>query len=285
MNRKLLENQVAIITGGSSGMGLHTAQLFNEEGASLVLMARRQGPLDEAVKSITDKGGKAIGVAGDVSKTEDIKSCIAKALEAFGKFDILINYAGVGSGSKSIEGTDDEFYDNLMAINLRGPFIFCREALKYFLERGEGNIINVSSVNGIRPITGAAYGASKTGLVGLTKNIAMRTVGTKIRVNCLCPGFTLTPMAIANTMTAKDMAAHSVSGASGHEVSSVGFEDVKPEDMFPKPGSMSGYLHARTNRFCISYPDDDAKAALFLASDLSSGVHGQTLVVDHGGYL
>ena len=192
----------------------------------------------------------------------------------------------MGSGSKSIEGTDDDFYDALMAVNLRGPFMFCREALNYFLPRGEGNIINVSSVNGLRPITGAAYGASNAGLVGLTKNIAMRTVGTKIRINCLCPGLTLTPMAMASTMTAKEASATGMSGTAGQEIKAkASFDEVKPEDMFPEPGKMTGYLHARTNRFCASTADEEANAALFLASDLSSAVHGQCLVVDHGGYL
>jgi len=286
MNCKLLDGKVVIITGGNSGMGLATAEMFVDEGASVVLFGRRKEKNDEAVAQLVARGGKAVAYTGDVSITDDCKGAFKLALDTFGKVDVVINNAGVGSMSKSIESTDDEFYDKLMAANLRGPFMLCREAMNYFLPRGEGNIINVSSVNAVRPITGAAYAASKAGLLALTKNIAMRTVGTKIRVNCMCPGFTLTPMAIASTMTAKDMANNDVKDSTvNNEVKSVGFEDVEPGDMFTGDGKMSGYLHARTNRFCISTTDDDAKALLFLASDLSSGVHGQALVVDHGGYL
>ena len=286
MNVKLLEGKTAIITGGSSGVGLCMGQLFAEEGANVVLTGRRQNALDEAVKAITDKGGKAIGVAGDVSDPEAVKRYFEEAVKAFGHVDIVVNNAGHGSGSLSIEGTDDEMYDAILNANLKGPFMIMREALKYFFPQGSGNIINVSSVNGIRPITGAAYGASKMGLVGLTKNVAMRTIGTKIRVNCLCPGLTLTPMAMANTMTQAEVNKNNLSGQGGQVVEAKApFDQVKPEDMFPQPGKMTGYLHARTNRFCACVPEDEAKAALFLASDLSSGVHGQTLVVDRGGYL
>lgn len=286
MNRKLLEGKTAIITGGSSGVGLCMGQLFSDEGANVVLTARREGPLNEAVETIRAKGGKAIGVVGDVSDPETVKRTFEETIKAFGRVDILVNNAGHGSGGLSIEGTDDETYDAILDANLKGPFMLMREALKYFLPQNSGNIINVASVNGIRPITGAAYGASKFGLVGLTKNVAMRTVGTGVRVNCLGPGLTLTPMAMASTMTAKEAAATGMQGEAGQVISGKApFDEVKPEDMFTGDGKMTGYLHARTNRFCASKPEEEANAALFLASDLSSGVHGQVLVVDHGGYL
>lgn len=286
MNTKLLEGKTAIITGGSSGVGLSMGHLFAEEGANVVLTALREGPLQEAVEEIKAKGGKAIGVSANVTDPEAVKKTFEEAVKAFGHVDIVVNNAGHGSGSLSIEGTDDEMYDIILNTNLKGPFMMMREALKYFFAQGSGNIINVSSVNGIRPVTGAAYGASKSGLVGLTKNVAMRTVGTGIRVNCLCPGLTLTPMAMANTMTNSEVSANNLQGEGGQVVNGkASFDSVKPADMFPGDGKMTGYLHARTNRFCACVPEDEAKAALFLASDLSSGVHGQTLVVDRGGYL
>ena len=154
MEVKMLEGKTAIITGASYGMGQTMAELFAEEGANVVLTARGQEKLDEAVKKIREKGGKAVGVVADVCSTEDTKYVINTALKEFGDLDILINNAGIGE-QKMIDETEDDWMRYVMDTNLGGPMRYIREALKVFLPKNDGVIINISSVNGTRPFCGA----------------------------------------------------------------------------------------------------------------------------------
>lgn len=162
----MLENKTAIITGASYGMGRTMAELFAEEGASVVLTARGQEKLDQVVEGIRANGGKAVGVVADVCSTEDTKRVFETALKAFGDVDILINNAGIGE-QKMIDETDDDWMLYVMNTNLGGPMRYIREALKIFLPKNDGVIINVSSVNGTRPFCGAtktpAHEANKKG--------------------------------------------------------------------------------------------------------------------------
>lgn len=150
----MLAGKVAIITGASYGMGQTIAEVFAEEGASVVITARSQEKLDAVVAGIQAKGGKAIGVVADVCSTEDTKRVFEKTLKAFGRLDILINNAGIGE-QKVIDETDDDWMLYVMNTNLGGPMRYIREALKIFLPQNDGVIINISSVNGTRPFCGA----------------------------------------------------------------------------------------------------------------------------------
>ena len=256
MDAQLLKDKVAIITGASYGMGWTMAEVFAQEGAAVVLTARGEGQLQEAVEEIRAKGGKAIGVVADVCSTEDTKRVFQTALDTFGDVDILINNAGIGE-QKLIDETDDDWMMMVMNTNLGGPMRYIREALKIFLPKNDGVIINISSVNGTRPFCGATYTSTKGALNTLTKNVAMRLVDTNIRCNAVAPGATVTPAHLANKAGQQPGGAKMLA-YSGHYV------------YFPGPE-------------CD--PMDQAYACLYLASKMGRAVRGQVLQVCNGAFL
>lgn len=256
MEAKILKDKVAIITGASYGMGRTMAELFAEEGAKVVLTARGREKLDSVVEGIRAKGGQAIGIAADVCSAQDTEKVFAAAMQEFGDVDILINNAGIGE-QKMIDETDDEWLMMVMNTNLGGPVRYIREALKIFLPKNEGVIINVSSVNGTRPFCGAAYTSTKGALNTLTKNVAMRLVNTNIRCNAIAPGATVTPAHLANKAGEQPGGAKMLE-YSGHFV------------YFPGPE-------------CEAL--DQAYACLYLASRMGRAVRGQVLQVCNGAFL
>lgn len=256
MDAKMLDGKVAIITGASYGMGRTMAELFAEEGASVVITARGKEKLDEVVKAINDRGGRAVGVVADTCSTEDTKRVFETALREFGDVDILINNAGIGE-QKLIDETDDEWMLYVMNTNLGGPMRYIREALKIFLPKNDGVIINISSVNGTRPFCGATYTSTKGALNTLTKNVAMRLIDTNIRCNAVAPGATITPAHLSNKAGEQPGGAEMLK-YSGHFV------------YFPGPE-------------CEAI--DQAYACLYLASKMGRAVRGQVLQVCNGAFL
>lgn len=256
MDKEMLQGKTAIITGASYGMGRTMAELFAEEGAAVVLVARGQEKLDEAVAGIRAKGGRAVGVTADVRSPEDTKRVFETALREFGDLDILINNAGIGE-QKLIDETDDDWAHYVTDINFIGPMRYIREALKIFLPKNDGCIINISSVNGTRPFCGATYTATKGALNTLTKNVAMRLIDTNIRCNAVAPGATVTPAHLANRAGEQPGGAEMLK-YSGHFV------------YFPGPE-------------CD--PIDQAYACLYLASKMGRHVKGQVLQVCNGAFL
>ena len=256
MDAKMLDGKTAIITGASYGMGRSMAELFAQEGAKVVITARHREKLDEVVEAVRSQGGRAVGVVADVCSTEDTKKVFATALDAFGDVDILINNAGIGE-QKMIDETDDEWMKYVMDTNLGGPMRYIREALKIFLQKNDGVIINISSVNGTRPFCGATYTSTKGALNTLTKNVAMRLIDTNIRCNAVAPGATVTPAHLANKAGEQPGGAKMLE-YSGHFV------------YFPGPE-------------CD--PMDQAYACLFLASKMGKAVKGQAIQVCNGAFL
>lgn len=256
MEKEMLKGKIAIITGASYGMGRTMAELFAGEGAALTLVARGEEKLDEVVKAIREKGGRAIGVAADVRSPEDTKRVFEATLKAYGTLDILINNAGIGE-QKLIDETDDDWAHYVTDINFIGPMRYIREALKIFLPKNDGCIINISSVNGTRPFCGATYTATKGALNTLTKNVAMRLIDTNIRCNAVAPGATVTPAHLANRAGEQPGGAEMLK-YSGHFV------------YFPGPE-------------CD--PIDQAYACLYLASKMGRHVKGQVLQVCNGAFL
>lgn len=256
MERQMLAGKVAVITGASYGMGRTMAELFSEEGASVVLTARGREKLDHVVNAIREKGGKAVGVVADVCSSEDTEHVFAQALKEFGDVDILINNAAIGE-QKLIDETDDDWMLYIMNTNLAGPMRYIREALKLFLPKNDGVIINISSVNGERPFCGATYTSTKGALNTLTKNVAMRLVDTNIRCNAVAPGATITPAHLANK-EGQQPGGNKMLEYSGHFV------------YFPGPE-------------CEAL--DQAYACLFLASKMGRAVRGQVLQVCNGAFL
>lgn len=253
---RLLTGKTAIITGASQGIGLATAMRFVEEGANVVLTARNQQALDEQARKFNAAGGKAIGVAADSADPRAPKIVFDKAIAAFGQVDILVNNAGYGD-MMSIEEYTDEHFDEVVQVNYAGVFRFCREAVKHFMPRNTGVIVNVTSVNGSLPLGGLAYTSTKAAVNAMTTNIAVRFIGTGIRCNAVAPGNTDTPMAR--------------NWASGK---------------LPGTSTMVPYIAKYTNQeLPYTQPEDQANAILFLASDLSKAVTGRVLVVDNGAYI
>ena len=256
MDAKMLDGKVAIVSGASYGMGQTMAELFAKEGAKVVMTARGQEKLDSAVAGIRAKGYDVTGVVADNKKLEDVQRVIQTALDVYGDLDIVINNAAIGE-QKMIDETDDEWLEHVYQTNVFGPFRFIREALKIFMPKNEGCIINISSVNGDRPFCGAAYTSSKGAINTLTKNVAIRLIDTNIRINAVAPGATVTPAHLANK------AGEQPGGAKMLEYS-------KHFVYFPGPE-------------CD--PIDQANACLFLASDMGKHVKGQVIQVCSGAFL
>ena len=256
MERQMLAGKIALITGASYGMGEAMAELFADEGASLVLTARVKDKLDKVVQKIRDKGGKAIGVVADIGSKEDTERVFAEAIKEYGDLDILINNAALGE-QKTIDDTDDEWMQYIMNINLAGPMRYIREALKIFLPKNDGVIINISSVNGTRPFCGATYTSTKGAINTLTKNVAMRLINTNIRCNAVAPGATITPAHIQNKAGEQP---------GGEEMLQYSRHFV----YFPGPE-------------CEAI--DQAYACLYLASKMGKAVKGQVIQVCNGAFL
>jgi len=248
-----LDGKVALITGGTSGIGSATAALLAKEGAKVVLTGRNKERGEQVAKEINDGGGTAIFVRSDVRLAEDCRQAVEQTLEQFGRIDVLFNNAGVYHPTTVPECTEQE-WDETIDSSLKGAFLMSKYALPSMIERGSGSIIHTSSGWGILGgERAAAYCAAKGGLVVMAKAMAIDHGPDGIRVNCVCPGDTETPMEYADAerrgMTWEEYRA----GASNRPLGRMGTVD------------------------------EIARAVLFLASDDSSFVTGESLVVDGGG--
>jgi NAD(P)-dependent dehydrogenase (short-subunit alcohol dehydrogenase family) len=248
-----LANKVALITGGTSGIGEATAILFAKEGARIAITGRNEERGHAVLDQILQAGGKAIFVPADVRKADECRRSVDKTIETFGQLDILFNNAGVFYPHTTPDCTEEE-WDLQIDINLKGTFLMSKYALPGMIKRGSGVIINNSSGWGIvGGDAGVAYCASKGGVILLTKAMAIDHGRQGIRVNAICPGDVETPML--------------------------------PEDARMRGMKWSDYLAGCANRPMgrIGTVDEIAKAVLFLASDDSSFMTGSALVVDGGG--
>ena len=201
-----LDRKVAFITGGSSGIGLATAELFLDEGAAVAIVGRDQGRLDAAVEKL-EPHGNVRGIAGDVSTMSEATRMVDDAAEHLGGLDYVFCNAGI-PGVAPIEDLTEELWDKVLAINLKGVYTIIRASVPHLKRRGGGAIVTMSSEAGV---TGqphlAAYCASKGGIVNLTRALALELIPFGIRVNCLAPGATTTPMAEIEANMAPDPAA------------------------------------------------------------------------------
>ena len=248
-----LADKVAIITGGNSGIGEATAELFSSEGARVCIMGRNEKRCQDVVAKINKAGGQAIYAVADVRFADDCRKTVEATIEAFGKVDILLNNAGVYFAENTVECTE-EHWDLTVDVSLKGTFLMSKFALPSMIERRSGVIINVSSGWGVQGGEKAvSYCAAKGGMVVMTKAMAIDHGTQGIRVNCLSPGDVKTPMLEA---------------------------DAKDQGM-----TVAEYEAAAGQRPIgrVGRPEELAKAALFLASDDSSYMTGANLVVDGGG--
>jgi NADP-dependent 3-hydroxy acid dehydrogenase YdfG len=185
-------DHVIVITGASAGIGRAVAELAAAEGATVVLSARRKDMLDEAVAGIVAKGGRALAVPGDVTSDADMHGLMARAIEAFGRVDVMICNAGIGFHD-TFQATPPDVMRRLMDVNVMGTLYAARAAMPHFLERGSGHLIAVSSIVGRRGIPGSAvYSATKAAQIGLIEGIRAETYGTDIHASVVFPVSTQT---------------------------------------------------------------------------------------------
>jgi len=248
-----LEKKSVVVTGASAGMGRAIVELFAQEGANVIAVARRQALLEELAASLEDAPGKVIPFAGDTSLKETNEAMIDKAIKEFGRFDVLINNAGIMDDNTAIADMTDEMLDRVMKVNTFGPMYAMRKAVQVFLEQGDGgNIINVGSIGAIHNAAGVAYCASKAALTRVAQSTAYMYQEEEIRCNTIAPGAVASDIAMA-------MPESNEFGKSRTD---------KVVDLVPSMGM----------------PEDIAAVALFLASDASSFINGVMLPVD-GGWL
>lgn len=252
MNNGRLKGKTAIITGAASGIGKGTSMLFAEEGAFVVLVDWDRDRLNDTANQIRNIGGDCTAVVGDVSKYETAEEAVHQAIERTGRLDILFNNAGI-MPTGDLLAFPDEVWDQVMSINLKAMFLMCKKAIPEMLKMGGGSIINNSSVMAFLTEPGyTAYTASKAGIVGLTKEIAVSYAEKGIRCNAICPGWVESEM---NERLAESMG---------------GMDQLYPIIKQQQPlGRMA------TTRE-IGY------AVLFLASDESTAVTGSSLFADGG---
>lgn len=251
-----LEGKVAIITGGNSGVGAQTAELFAKEGAKVVITARREPQLEEIAQRIRANGGEVTVVRCDVSKVEEVEAMVKKAVDTYGRIDVLVNNAGVlEAGLKPIESCTDEDFEWVMSINTKGCLYCTRAVVKEMMKNNAGSIINLDSVAGAFGTGGASYVASKAAVIGLTKHTALRFTGTGIRCNSVNPSTIVTPMTMSTDPKSLDQA---------------------------MMGQMNKHMNLSVTP-CM--PIDIANILLFLASDESRAITGQVIVSDFGATL
>jgi NAD(P)-dependent dehydrogenase (short-subunit alcohol dehydrogenase family) len=244
-----LEGRVAIVTGGSRGLGQEMAEGLAEAGASLMLCARRDEWLAPAVQQMRGRGFAAEGMLCDVSKSADVQAVVDKTLATYGKVDVLVNNAGITWAAEPEDLPLDK-WQKVVDVNLTGAFLFAQAAARDMLTRQWGRIINIASIAGMHAsVQGphyAAYAATKAGLIGLTRELAVSWARQGIRVNAIAPGFFHSRLA---------------DGAIAMNEAS-----IKAQSPIPRVGD-AGELKG---------------VAVFLAADASNYITGQTIVVDGG---
>ncbi|QMU54156.1 MAG: glucose 1-dehydrogenase [Nitrosopumilus sp.] len=241
-----LSGKVALVTGGSRGIGFATAKILSENGATVIITAKDQERLDKAVEKIPNSSG----ITADIKKSDEVKNVISKIVEKFDKLDILVNNAGMFPKIKQLHEIGEDEWNEVLDVNLTGQFRFTKEAIPH-LQKTSGSIINISSDAGIKAYQGFnadAYSASKAALILLTKCWALEYSRDKIRVNCICPGVVDTDMTKPFLKTQKD------------------------KDFMDNEHPIGR----------IGQPDEVGKAVLYFASDDASWTTGAILTVDGG---
>ncbi len=247
-----LAGKTAFITGAGSGIGRACAELFAREGARVALAGRRREALEATAAAIAAGKGEALVVPCDVTKAADVERAIGELVKRFGRLDVAVNNAGTLLVATATE-TSEEDWDRLMDVNLKGPFLVSREAVKRMRAAGGGSIVNIGSVLGLVAMPKrAAYAASKGGLALLTKAMAVDHAAENIRVNCICPAIVETELV---------------------------------QDLFRSQADPEAARRARVQTIPLGrfgQPEDVAQLAVFLASDESSWITGVTIPVDGG---
>ena len=243
------QGKIVLITGAGSGIGQAAAAAFAREGAKVAVNDLSEAAAKETCRLLQTP---TLALGGDVSRAADCERLVRETVQKLGGLDILVNNAGIGVSGSAVTTTEEQ-WDDLMRVNAKGTFLLSREALKIFLPRQRGVIVNTASVAGIRGVVDrAAYTASKHAVVGLTRAMALDHAKEGVRINCVCPGTTMTPWIEKRLKEAAD------------------------------PKAAMAQLVARQPMGRLGTPEEAAAAILFLASDESAFTTGTALVADGG---
>lgn len=244
-----LDGKVAIVTGGSRGIGKAIAIGLAEQGARVALASRKQEALDGVAEEIRQNGGESIAMACHMGKPDQIKNLFDKVVETYGSVDILVNNAATNPYFGLLIDAPEDAWNKTLEVNLKGPFLMTQAAARIMMQKGGGSIINVSSVGAFKanPMQGI-YGVTKSGMVNMTKTFAQELALTNVRVNAICPGLTETKFSEVLIQT--------------KEIYDIALERI-PMKRHAQPSEIVG-------------------AALYLASDASSYVTGTCITVDGG---
>ena len=243
-----LSNQVVLVTGGASGIGLATCEHLLQCGATIALWDINPTEIDKAVQTLDSTGERCRGFVVDVTRAEQVETALAQTLEAFGALHGAFNNAGIGSATLPLADLSEADFDKVMAVDLKGVWLCMKHELLYFREQG-GSIVNNASVAGLVALAGqSAYTAAKHGVIGLTKTAAVEYATAKVRVNAVCPGAVRTPIL-------------------GH-LEEAGIDEAALADMAPLGR--------------IGHPREIAKAVGWLLSEEASFVTGAAMSVDGG---
>jgi len=254
---KKFEGRVALVTGGASGIGKVTAQIFAREGAKVIVATDKniKGG-EETVKLITDAGGAATFIKCDVSRAAEVETMVNECVKLYGRLDYAFNNAGIGPDGKrvpvvNIVDCPEEVWDRTIAINLKGAFLCMKYEMKQMLKQKYGVIVNTSSVGALKPVPGfCAYNSSKSGLLGLTKTAALEGAASGIRVNTILPG-----------PTERTLLFEYLTGSQ---------PEVRDQMMNMIPMKR------------VARPEDMAEAVMWLCSDAASFITGHVMPVDGG---
>lgn len=245
-----LNNRVALVTGGASGIGRATALALAAEGAKVVVSDVNTTAGEETAHLLTEAGHEAIFIPCDVTRTIQVESMIRRAMSSFGRLDCAVNNAGVGGDMTPTDLREEASWDMIMSVNLKGVWLSMKYELAPMLEQSYGSIVNVASAAGLVGFRYAsAYSASKHGVVGLTRSAALEYARKNIRVNAVCPGFTETPL----------------------------IAELNANN----PKMVEATINAIPMRR-LGTPEEIAQAILWLCSDDSSFVTGHAMAVDGG---
>ena len=251
----LLKNKVAVITGSANGMGKAMALRFAREGCDVAVVDLQLNTAKKVADEIKTCGANAIAIKADITQSKEIKAMIEESVQTFGKIDILVNNAGAAGGG-SLEASDEDEWDHVLALNLKGAFLACKAAVPHMKKQRYGKILFISSMGAVRPsVSVLAYHSAKAGIIGLTRNLAFELAPFNIYANCIVPGPIETP-----------------------------FWDPLSKGMSPekKKAFFAALAKKEVPLGRMGTPEDIAGPALFFASELSSYVTGQVMCVAGG---
>jgi len=246
-----LEHKVALVTGGGTGIGEAIAKVFAREGAKVAVTGRRKDQLERVVREIERTGKQALAVAGSVTNEADVREAVAATVRTFGRLDVLVNNAGNLFHAAPLHETTDHIWDETFDVFMKGTFRFIRAAIPQMLQQGNGSILNISTIGGLKAVPifeGHAYQAAKAGVIMLTKTVAVHYAKHKILCNCICPA---------------------------------GVETPGVSDILADPQAKAGFaaFHPLGR---LGQPEDIAEAAVYFASNESRWTTGSILTVDGG---